>query len=95
MDSIEELLQIKVHHPATPVLDVAAGFAHGRVTASLGPEAMARIVEVRIDVGTEHLMHGLLNDPVDHVRDAKTSLPAARLGNPDSSNLARPVATFQ
>ena len=52
-------------------------------------------VEGRLEHRLQNLEHGLLHDPVDHVGDAETPLPASGLRNEDPANVAGPVASLQ
>src|SRR5215208_1787740 len=85
VNPIEELLQVEVHYPLATLGDVAFGLGDGRLTTPLRPEAVARRVEDRLEVRAEHLMHSLLHDPVDHVRDTQASLSTTRLRNPHAA----------
>src|SRR5439155_26501167 len=86
VDPVEEFLQIQIDHPLVSLLQVSNSLGDRRVTAAAGPEAMATRVERRLVVRTEHLVHCLLHEPVNHVRYAKASLAATRLWNPYPAN---------
>lgn len=95
VDPVEELRQVNVHHPLAVVCYVLACRGYCRVTASPRSEAVARIVESRFEMRTEHLVHGLLDDAVDHVRDAKTPFSTSRLRNPHTADHPRSVAAIK
>src|SRR6266511_2417749 len=92
--SVEEFLQVEVHHPFIPVLQMLLGLGDGRVTAAPGSETVATRVECRLVMRAEHLVHRLLHDSIDHVRNAKASLPA-RLGDPHAADFPRSVAAIK
>ena len=71
VDSVEEVLQVQVDDPLVPVLQISLRLGDGRVTAPSRPEAMAARVEGRLVVRAEHLVHGLLDTPVDHIRECQ------------------------
>lgn len=95
VDSIEEALQIEVDHPLVALLQMPHGLRDRRVTAPPWPEAMAALVECRLVVRAEHLVHRLLYEPVDHVRDAKAALPTSCFRDPHPADQAGSVAPFQ
>src|SRR5450755_389133 len=75
-DEIEELLQIKIYHPLVAVLEMRLGLGDRRVATSAGSEPVVRGMERRLPQRLEHLPHGLLNHPVDHVRNPQPPPPA-------------------
>jgi len=56
---------------------------------------MATSVERRLVMQAEHLVHGLLYDSINHVRDAKASLTARSLRDPHAADIPRPIATIE
>src|ERR1041384_2587585 len=71
------------------------GFADRRMTAASRSEAMAAPVKRRLVVRAEHLVHGLLHDPIDHVGNAKASLPTSGLRDPHAADIPGPVAAVK
>jgi hypothetical protein len=93
-DEIEELLQIKIHAPLIAVLHMRLGPGDRRVATSARSKPVARGMERRLPQRLEHLPHGLLNNPVDHVGNPQPALPASRLGDQhaaDPAGLIRPL----
>jgi hypothetical protein len=64
---VEEFLQVNVHDPLVTCLHMLFCLFDGRVTASARPKAVAPIVEGLFVMRTEHLVHSLLHDSIDHV----------------------------
>ena len=79
-DEIEELLQIKIYAPLIAVLEMPLGLGDRRVATSAGSKPVTRGVKRRLPQRFEHLPHGLLDHPVDHVGNPQPALPAPRLG---------------
>src|SRR5450755_1225268 len=52
-------------------------------------------MERRLPQRFEHLPHGLLNNPIDHVRNPQSALPAPCLGNVRPADHARPIHALQ
>src|ERR1041384_4026775 len=70
-------------------------FDNGRMAAPFRSEAVVTGVERRFVMRAQYLVHRLLHDPIDHVRYAKTSLPAARLRYPHAADISWPVAPIE
>jgi len=81
--TIEKFFQIDVHDIATTVLHVTLSAAHGVVRPSARPEAVTRLREGGIETRLQDLQQGLLDEPVEHRRDAKLALASAGLRNRD------------
>ncbi len=79
--AVEELLQVHVHHEAAAFLDVALRLAHGVVRAASRPETVAVLRKGRIEPRLQDLQQRLLDEPVEHRRDAELAHPAAALRN--------------
>ena len=56
MNSVEELVQIQVHHHAVAVLQMPLGLGDRRVTTAPRPEAVATAVKRRFVVRAQHLV---------------------------------------
>ena len=67
---VEELRQVHVHHPVAVFLHVPLRLTHGVVRTPARPKAIAERSEGRIDLGLQDLKHGLLDEPIEHGRDA-------------------------
>ena len=80
IDPVKELLQVHVHHPAPAFLDERCADAprRGRFVRAETRSCVGRSPgRIRL----QHLQQRLLDEPVQHGRDAQLALPAARLGN--------------
>jgi hypothetical protein len=93
VDPVEELLQIDVHHKAAAFLHRGLRAKHGVVRTPSGPEAVACIREGRIEQRLQDLQQGLLDEPVEHRRNAELALASAGLGDRHPSHRLRPVAS--
>src|SRR6516165_9617789 len=92
VNSIEELLQIEIDDPLVPVLQMHFGLGDRRVAAPSRSKSVATCVKRRFVMRTEHLVHSLLQDSIDHVRYAKTSCSTACFRDPYPSDEPRVVA---
>ncbi len=94
MDAVEDLRKVYIDHHPVSVADILLRFGDRRVRPTLGPESMAARMKGRFEDRLQYLEHGLLNPPINHVRDAQTALSPAWLGDPnpaDVTRLGRPV----
>jgi len=92
IDPVEELLQVHVHNEATTFLHVGLRTPHGVVRRPPGPEPVARLREAGVEPRLQHLQQELLDEAVEHRRDAEHSLAAAGLRNRDPPHQPGPVA---
>src|SRR5262245_37782327 len=67
---VEELLQVDVHYIAMPGRDVLLRPLHGPMRRAPRPEAEARLGERSVPLRLQHLHYLLLDEAVEHVRDA-------------------------
>lgn len=67
----------------------------GRVTAPAWPETVAPIMEGLFVVRTEHLVHSLLHDAVDHVGNAEPALATICFWDPDAPDFSDAVASVE
>ena len=95
MDAVEELREADVDHHPVPVADVLLRFGDRRVCPTLRPESVAARMKGRFEDRLQNLEHGLLNPPVNHVRDAQSAFPSAWLGNPNPADVTRLVRPIQ
>jgi len=56
---------------------------------------VAPVVKGLLVVRAGHLVHGLLRDPIDHVRNAERAPTAAPLGDPHTSDISPAEAPVQ
>jgi len=95
IDLIEKLREVDVNDPFETCSQVVLSLLDSGVTASAWPKSMAPIVEGLFVVRTEHLVHRLLYDAINHVWNAESALPAIRLGNPDAPDISDAIASVQ
>jgi hypothetical protein len=81
IDAVEELLEVHVRHPAPAFLDEPLRRAHRIVGTPSRPEAVAVRREGGIELRLQHLKQALLDEPVEHGRDAQLTHPASGLGD--------------
>ena len=93
--AVEELLQIHVHHPLSPVLDIPLSLPHRIVRSAPRPEAVAVLAEGRIEHRLQHLQQQLLNESVEHGRDTQPPHPSPALRYRLSLHRTRLVAPRQ
>ena len=76
---VEKLLQVHVHHPPLPALDVLLRRAHGIVCVASRPKTVAVLREARVESRLQHIQNELLDKAIEHRRDAKLAHPAVLL----------------
>ena len=76
---VEELLQVKIDDPSLAFRNVAPRRLHGLVRVASGTKAVARHGKLRIEQRLQYLIERLLNQTVQHRRDAQSANPALRL----------------
>jgi len=79
VDPVEELFQVEVHHKAVPGRDVLLRPLYGLMRRARRPEAEACLGERSIPVRLQHLHRRLLDEAVEHRRDAERPHAARRL----------------
>ena len=79
VDTVEERLQVNVHHPAVSLSNRGLGVTHCLVSVAPRPKAVAVWMEVRFPASLHHLCDGLLDEPIHHGGDAKESLSSVWL----------------
>ena len=72
-------LQIEVHDVLRAFEKNLTGSCNRRVAAAVRAKPVASVVKRRLEVRTERLVHSLLHNAIDDIRDAKASLAAAAL----------------
>lgn len=95
MDAVEELREVDIDHHPVSVADILLRLGDRRVRPTCRPESVAARMQGRREDRLQNLEHGLLNPPIDHVRDAQTAFPSAWPGNPNPADVARPVRPVQ
>ena len=95
MDTIEKFLQIEVHDRSVASFKMCLCFCNGRCCTALGTEAVAAWMKAWLEHRLQNLKRGLLHNPVDHVRNAETPLPASGLGDVNPEDVSGPISAFQ
>lgn len=81
VDSVEERLQVYVHHPAVSFTDSGLRVAHSLVGIAPWPKAVAVGVKVRLPLLLHHLGHSFLDEPIHHRGDAQQAFSSVWLGD--------------
>src|SRR6185369_10214902 len=81
MDSIEEFLQIKIHHPAVTSSDVLLRLGHCLMSRPSRPKPVAVIGKRRVPLPLQNLHHRLLDESIQYGWDTKLAHPSVRLGD--------------
>ena len=95
VDPIEEFLQIEIHHPVVAFGDVLLRLGHGLMRRPSRSKPVAVWRERPIPSALEDLHHRLLDEAIQHRRDAKLAHPAVRLGDLDPPHRLRFVGPRQ
>ena len=91
IDTVEELLQVHVHHDRSPLGNILAGLSQGVMRPATRPETETRRTEHRIEQRLQHLQHRLLHQPVHHRWNAQLSHPTAGFGDLHPTDRLRTV----
>ena len=86
VDSIEELLQIKIYHPALTCTDVRLRSAHRLMSVATRTETKTPLREGRLKKRLQHLLQRLLDEPVQPRRYTQCAYPARGLRDIHSSH---------
>src|SRR5439155_6205462 len=81
VDSIEEFLQIQIHHPAVTFSDILLRFCHCLMCRPPQPKTVAVVGKRPVPLLLQNLHHRLLDESIQHRWDAKLSHPSIRLGD--------------
>jgi len=95
VDPVKELLQINVHHHATPGLHIRLSRLNGLMRTAARTEPVAVLAKCWIKQRLQHLYQGLLYQPIRHRRDAKLTLAPIRLRDHYPPHRLRPVRPTQ
>jgi hypothetical protein len=95
VDPVEELRQVHVHHHALARLHVGPRGLDRVVCPPSGSEPVAVFAEGGVDQGLQHLQQRLLDQPIQHRRDAQLALAPVRFGNHHPSHRLGPVRARQ
>jgi len=80
-DPVEVALQVDVYHPTFPCGDELLRRPHRVMRAASGPESITVLAEVRFPYRTELLVDGLLDQSIQHRRNAERAHTSACLGD--------------
>jgi len=78
-DPVEELFQVDVHNNGVPGRDIRLRPFHRLMRRAPRPQAEARLGERSVPLRLQHLHHRLLDEAVEHRRDAERPRAARRL----------------
>src|SRR6266851_5513575 len=79
VDPIKEFLEIQIHHPAVAFGLILLRLLHRLMCRSLGPKLIAVFGERSVPAPLQRLHHRLLNESIQHRRNAQLAHPAVRL----------------
>ena len=85
IDVVEEFRQVQIDRDAVAGLKVGLYLLECALGAAFWSEAVTRFREARVEYRRHDLGDGLLDDPINHVRDAQRTLAPVRLRNADPS----------
>src|SRR5690606_6748429 len=77
---------------SSPILDEALRRQDGVVGTAPGPKPIAVLAEPRVEDRLQDLQEGLLNEPVEHRRDAELTLAPTGLGDELAFHWRRAIA---
>ena len=77
--TIQEFLQIQIHHPAIAFGDVLLRRCHRLMRRAPGPKPVAVFGKRPVPSALQHLHHRLLDESIQHRRNAKLAHPSVRL----------------
>ena len=81
VDPVEKFFEIEIDHDIIPVGDIFLGSEQRVMRAPSRAEAKARDREARVEQRLKDLQDGLLDQAIDHRRNAQLALAATRLGD--------------
>src|SRR5438477_1674818 len=81
IDSVEKLFEVEINHPAVACGDVLLRLGYRLMCRSSRSKTIAVVGERRVPLPLQHLHHRLLDESIQHRRDAKLSHPAVRFGD--------------
>jgi len=89
VDRVGELGDVQIHHPVLALFGVPLGRYHGIVRAAPRSKPVAVLAEPRLEDRPHHLPQQLLDEPIQHRRDAPLSDAPAGHTEADSQSAAR------
>jgi len=97
VDPVEEFLQVEIDHAGVPFGDIGLGSCDRLMSGSTGPKAKARVRERRVPAWLKHLQYRLLDEAVEHPRNAEGTHAAtpANLGDLDPQYRLRSVGAVE
>ena len=95
VDPIEKFFEVEIHDDIVPVGDVFLGSEQRLMRAPSRAEAKARRREARIEQRLEDLQDRLLDQAINHRRDAQLALAATRFGDFNPAHRLRLVAPLE
>lgn len=88
VDPVEEFGEVDVDRPDVSLSEMLLGFGAGRGCTTAWPEPVAAGVERGLKQRLQRLEQCLLHHTIHDIRDAQPPLTAARLGNPNPTDVA-------
>src|SRR5229473_4009606 len=79
VDPVEKFLEIQIHHPAVAFGLILLRLLHRLMCRSPGPKPIAVFGERSVPAPLQYLHHRLLDESIQHRRNAQLAHPAVRL----------------
>src|SRR5229473_2178773 len=95
VDPVKELLQVDVHHPAPARRKVFLRSRHRLMRRAARPKAIAAHAERPVPFALQHLQYRLLDEAVEHRRDAEGTYAPGRLRDFDPPHWLRSVGAVE
>ncbi len=95
IDSIEKFLQVEINAPAVAFGDVLLRLCHCLMSRPPRSEPIAVIGKRRVPLPLQNLHHRLLDQSIQHRRDAKLAHPSVRFGDFHPPHRLRFVGSVQ
>ena len=95
IDSVEKLFEVEINHPVVACGDVLLRLSYRLMCRSSRSKTIAVVGERRVPLPLQHLHHRLLDQSIQHRRNAKLSHPAVRLGDLHPPHRLRFVGSTQ
>src|SRR4051794_2939768 len=95
VDSVKEFLQIDIDHELVAFGDIELCLGYGLMSRATGPEPVAVLRERRVPAALQDLQDRLLDQAIQHGRDAELAHPTVRLGQFDAPYRLRLVSPVE
>jgi hypothetical protein len=87
LDAIEELRQVDIDCDAVAFVEIAGCLSDGGLGSPISAEPVTAVMKGRLEERFKLKQDRLLNDAIDDIGNAQTTLTSARFGNPNPTNV--------